>query len=122
MQQISISEYINASAIIAEYEKQNGNIIIDGNLTLNKDNSLVSMDGTDVFLTNTECSLLWLLVEQKNKVISKETINNIIWNGYKKGSNSIEVYINFLRKKIEKNFNKKLIHTVHGVGYFYKNN
>ncbi len=54
----------------------------------------------------------------KEKVLSREKIENHIWNyDYEGGTNVIDVYIRYLRKKIDDDFNTKLIHTVRGSGY-----
>jgi DNA-binding response OmpR family regulator len=62
--------------------------------------------------------MLEYLIRNSGKVLSREKISNHIWNyGYEGGSNVVDVYIRYLRKKIDDNFEKKLIHTVRGAGY-----
>ena len=61
------------------------------------------------------------MIRNKGKVISKEKIEEHVWDyDYEGGSNVIEVYIRFLRKKIDDNFTPKLIHTIRRVGYVLK--
>ncbi len=70
-------------------------------------------------LSLTEFNLLALLAEQQDKPVSKEEIMQKVWKGrYSVGDNTIEVYINFLRNKIDKPFKNKLIHTKPGFGYY----
>ena len=72
-----------------------------------------------VKLSLTEFKLLVLLAEEHGVPVSKEEIHKRIWKGrYSVGDNTIEVYINLLRNKIDKNFAKKLIQTKTGFGYY----
>jgi two-component system copper resistance phosphate regulon response regulator CusR len=72
-------------------------------------------------LTAKEFALLVLLAKSKGKVISKQEILEKVWNlSFDTGTNTIEVYISFLRNKIDKPFDIKLIHTKPGFGYFLK--
>ena len=75
----------------------------------------------EIPLTAKEYSLLTLLVENKGKVISKNEILAKVWDlSFDTGTNTIEVYISFLRNKIDKPFEEKLIQTKSGFGYFIK--
>jgi DNA-binding response OmpR family regulator len=76
--------------------------------------------GEDIIkLSQTEFNLLALLAEGNGLPVSKEEILKKIWKGkYSVGENTIEVYINLLRNKIDKAFSNKLIHTKPGFGYF----
>ena len=70
-------------------------------------------------LSQTEFNLLALLAEGNGSPVSKEEILRKIWKGkYSVGENTIEVYINLLRNKIDKSYADKLIHTKPGFGYF----
>ncbi|OFY67689.1 MAG: DNA-binding response regulator [Bacteroidetes bacterium RIFCSPLOWO2_02_FULL_36_8] len=81
----------------------------------------VTRDNQNINLTAKEFSLLEYLMRNKNKVISRDDIADRIWEvPFDTDSNIIDVYINFLRKKVDKNFNKKLIHTMVGMGYVVK--
>lgn len=77
--------------------------------------------GIAINLTSKEFTLLTLLVRTPERVISKQEILEKVWDlSFDTGTNTIEVYISFLRNKIDKPFNKKLIHTKPGFGYFIK--
>lgn len=72
-------------------------------------------------LTQKEFALLVYLLRNKGRVVSRSEIANNVWNiNFDTGTNIIDVYVNFLRKKIDKYFPEKLIHTQTGVGYILK--
>lgn len=72
----------------------------------------------DIALSSKEFSILEYLVRNKGVVLSREKIEQHIWNfDYAGGSNVVDVYIRYLRKKIDDGFSPKLIHTVRGAGY-----
>ncbi|MEY4384253.1 MAG: hypothetical protein RI995_1795 [Bacteroidota bacterium] len=82
---------------------------------------LVHRNGQLVNLTAKEFQLLEYFLRNQEKVISKSEIAEKIWEVEDEQSfNLIEVYVNYLRKKIDKNFDKKLIHTQFGVGYILR--
>lgn len=86
-------------------------------------NKSVSRAGTVIALTAKEFSLLELLVRSRGRVLSKNEIAEKVWEmefDTSTSANTIEVYISFLRNKIDKNFEPKLIHTKQGFGYFLK--
>jgi DNA-binding response OmpR family regulator len=73
----------------------------------------------EISLTPREFNLLVMLVKAKGKIVTKKALNKEIWGGsLDEHNNTIEVYINFLRKKIDKPFSKQLIKTKIGFGYF----
>ncbi|HEY2581474.1 MAG TPA: response regulator transcription factor [Mucilaginibacter sp.] len=77
--------------------------------------------GNQITLTAKEFTLLELFMRHPNKVLSREYIAEKVWDiGFDTGTNFIDVYVNYLRKKIEKGFKGKLIHTVIGMGYILK--
>ena len=79
----------------------------------------VVRNGEEIKLTPKEFKLLETLAQAKGNVISKESISERLWDYHiETNLNTIEVYINFLRKKIDKNFETKLIHTKIGYGYY----
>lgn len=81
----------------------------------------VARGGKNINLTAKEFALLVLLAKSKGKVISKEEILEKVWNlTFDTGTNTIEVYISFLRSKIDKPYDVKLIHTKPGFGYLLK--
>jgi len=74
--------------------------------------------GRRIDLTNKEYALLEYLVRKKNVVVTRGMILNHVWDlDYDGGSNLVEVYVNYVRRKIDHDFEPKLIRTVHGVGY-----
>lgn len=94
------------------------NILNIADLSLNLSSHTVTRGGTEISLTSKEYQLLEYLLYNKEKVLSREKIENHIWNyDYEGGTNVIDVYIRYLRKKIDDGFPTKLIHTVRGAGY-----
>jgi two-component system copper resistance phosphate regulon response regulator CusR len=81
----------------------------------------VTRGNTEIPLTAKEFALLTLLAQNRGKVISKTEILEKVWDlNFDTGTNTIEVYISFLRNKIDKPFEEKLIQTKPGFGYFIK--
>ena len=81
----------------------------------------VKRDGEEIALTNKEFALLEYLILNKNKVVTRTMISEHVWDiHFDPGSNVIDVIINFLRKKIEKKGEERLIHTIRGAGYILK--
>lgn len=81
----------------------------------------VTRAGQTIELTAREYGLLEYLLTNRGRVVSKSEIAERVWEtDFDTYSNTIEVYINFLRRKIDKNFTPKLIHTVVGMGYVMK--
>jgi two-component system copper resistance phosphate regulon response regulator CusR len=90
-------------------------------LVINYENRQVKRSNQEIILTAKEFSLLNLLCRNKNQVISKKEILESVWNmSFDSGTNTLEVYISFLRNKIDKPFEHKLIHTKAGFGYYIK--
>lgn len=101
-------------------QESNQLISING-LTINLESKVVTRDGQPIELTPKEFLLLEYLIKNKGRVISKGELAEKVWDqNPEKSLNIIEVYINFLRKKIDKDFATKLIHTKTGMGYFLK--
>ncbi|WP_295767400.1 response regulator transcription factor [uncultured Mucilaginibacter sp.] len=72
-------------------------------------------------LTPTEYRLLEYFVKNQKKVLSRIQILENVWDiDFNLGTNVVDVYVNYLRKKLEKNSNHKLIHTIFGMGYMFK--
>jgi two-component system copper resistance phosphate regulon response regulator CusR len=77
--------------------------------------------GKEIFLTAKEFTLLELLIVNKGRVLSRAFIDETVWGiNFNRGTNLVDVYINYLRGKIDKGYSKKLIHTVIGMGYVLK--
>ena len=91
-------------------------------LEMDLNSSLVSRAGQMINLTSKEFQLLEYFLRNQEKVISKAEIAENIWEVEdENSSNLIEVYVNYLRKKVDKGFSSKLIHTQFGRGYILKN-
>jgi len=94
------------------------NVLRIANLEMDLEAKTVMRDGQKIDLTPKEFSLLEYLIKNKGKVVSKADISSSLWEPNNQQSlNVVEVYINFLRKKIDKDFAPKLIHTKTGMGY-----
>ena len=97
------------------------NIFKIGNLTVDCGAYKVFRDNIPIKLSTREFTILEYMIRNKDKVLSREKIEQHIWNyDYEGGTNVVDVYIRYLRRKIDDNFNPKLIHTVRGVGYKLK--
>lgn len=90
-------------------------------LVLDRASRRVTRGGRDIALSAKEYSLLEYLMLNKGRVLSRDRIENSVWNfDYDGGTNAVDVYISFLRRKIDGGSDKKLIHTVRGSGYVIK--
>ncbi len=90
-------------------------------LELDLDRKVVRRGGKTIDLTAKEFGLLEYLLRNKNRVISRAEISEKVWDAsFDTSTNVIDVYINFLRKKIDKEFPSKIIHTMVGMGYIIK--
>ncbi len=99
----------------------NSNILSYSNLEMNLDAHLVTREGNKIDLTAREFALLEYLLRNQGKVISKADIAEKVWDSrFEMGTNVIEVFMTMLRKKVDKNYDTKLIHTQYGVGYVLK--
>jgi DNA-binding response OmpR family regulator len=92
-----------------------------GELHVNRSSKIVKLKGEQVSLTATEFRLLEFLVRNTNKVVSRIEILEHVWGiNFNMGTNVVDVYINYLRKKIDTDPANKLIQTVIGMGYMFK--
>ena len=90
-------------------------------LTLDLVRHKVKRNGEDIDLTGKEYSLLEYFMRNPGKVLTRTMIAEHVWDyNFDTFTNVIDVYVNHLRKKIDKNFSKKLVHTLRGVGYVMK--
>jgi len=102
-------------------ERKDQSIIKIADLIINKTNKTVSRQGVMIELTAKEYTLLELLASNPGEVFSRADISDKIWNlNFDTGTNYVDVYINYLRKKIDRDFDNKLIHTRVGMGYYLK--
>jgi len=92
-----------------------------GGVELKPETKEVTRDGIQIFLTPKEFDLLNYFLLNPEKAISKQELMSKIWDiDFHSGTNVLEVYINFLRSKLDKDFDEKLIHTLSRVGYIFK--
>lgn len=111
---------INALFRRATYLLQpDGEVIVIGDLALNSSEMSVKRSGKLVDLTPKEFKLLEVLMKSKGKIVNRKAIVESVWGiNFETGTNAVEVYINFLRNKIDKGFDVKLIHNRSGYGYY----
>lgn len=94
------------------------NVYTLADLTVDTAAKCVTRSGRQIKLSAREFSLLEYLIRNAGKVLSREQIENNLYNfDYEGGTNVVDVYIRYLRKKLDDGFEKKLIHTVRGSGY-----
>lgn len=94
------------------------NIFQTGDLIMDIAARRVWRDGQEIVLSAKEFEILEYMMRNKGIVLSREKIENHVWNfDYSGGTNVVDVYIRYLRKKIDAPYEKKLIHTIRGVGY-----
>jgi two-component system copper resistance phosphate regulon response regulator CusR len=90
-------------------------------LELNVQTRAVSRGGLEIQLTAREYALLEFLLRNKGRVLSRQEIVREVWGlDFDTGTNMVEVYVNYLRRKIDRDFPVKLIHTQFGLGYVMK--
>jgi DNA-binding response OmpR family regulator len=96
-------------------------VLTVGDLILDIDAKTVHRAGVEITLTPKEYKLLTILAQASGRVLSKQQIADSLWDYHvETNENTIEVYINFLRNKIDRPFSSKLIHTKIGFGYYLK--
>lgn len=101
--------------------RQESHKLAVGSLILDRDSREVEVNGQSVELTKREFDLLQYLLENKGIVMSRDTLLEHVWGfDYYGDTNSVDVYVRYLRSKIEEPFGIKVISTVRGVGYVIK--
>jgi two-component system, OmpR family, copper resistance phosphate regulon response regulator CusR len=115
---------VRIRALLRRSQQENlpvGNLLQLADLEMNLDTKQVTRSGIVIPLTAKEFLLLEYLLRNKRRVVSRADIGEQVWNiDFDTNTNTIDVYINYLRKKIDKNFEPKLIHTQVGFGYIMK--
>lgn len=102
------------------HQKKNETIVA-GDITIHPAHKKVLRQGKEVALTPREYQILLKLCENKGEVISKSDLIKEIWgSSFDTNTNTVEVYINFLRNKLDKPFDKKSIKTKVGYGYYFE--
>jgi len=99
-------------------KEEDDNLLKVANLTIDKSRHIVKRNGEQIELTKKEYDLLIYLMENRDIVLSREKLLNNVWGyNYTGETNIVDVYIRYLRSKIDDPFPDRLIHTVRGVGY-----
>ncbi len=94
------------------------NILILEDLKMNVDEHWVTRGEKNILLTSKEYSLLEYLMRNQGRILTRTQISDHVWNNeFEYDSNIVDVYIRYLRGKIDKDFDVKLIHTIRGFGY-----
>lgn len=92
-----------------------------GGVYINIDEQSASRDSVQLQLSPLEYKLLVYFMRNREKALSRTLIAQSVWNiDFDTSTNTVDVYINFLRKKLDKGFEKPLIHTIKGTGYMFK--
>lgn len=118
----AIEELLARIEVVFRREKKKESMVVNfKDLVINKESRTVTKAGEDILLTNKEYELLMLLISNKDKVVSRDEILNEIWGyDYEPETNVTDVYIRYLRTKLDPNDKEKYIKTVRSVGYIIK--
>ncbi|HYK77051.1 MAG TPA: response regulator transcription factor [Daejeonella sp.] len=108
-------------ALLRRRTRDEDYVLTFGDLKLDCLSNIAERAGKKIMLTAKEYALLELFLRNNNKVLSRQFITEKVWGiGFDTGTNVVDVYVNYLRNKIEKGFKNKLIHTVIGKGYMLR--
>ena len=118
----AFSELLARIRVLLRRGKAESKTILEiADLTLNLVSHKVSRGNEEIELTGKEYSLLEYFMRNQEKVLTRTMIAEHVWDyNFDTFTNVIDVYVNHLRKKIDKNFSNKLLHTLRGVGYVMK--
>jgi len=117
----SFSELLARIRALTRRSKVVPSVIQVYDLVINPISRTVTRGGKKIYLSPKEYELLYYRAMNQGKVLTRMEIGENVWGiNFDTGTNYIDVYINYLRRKIDKDFDKKLIHTVRGVGYVLK--
>ena len=106
-----------------KYTVNRSNVYTIAYLSLYSNTRTVTRAGKNIELTAKEFSLLEYMMRNQGVVLSREMIEHNLWNyDYEGGTNVVDVYVGYLRKKMDTGFSRKLIHTVWGTGWVLKEN
>ena len=115
---------VRIRALLKRHNKKrygSGNALKYADLEMNLHTKIVKRAGIEINLTPKEFNLLEYMLQNPERVLSRLEIAEKVWDThFDTGTNFIDVYINYLRKKVEKDFDKKLIHTKSGMGFILK--
>jgi DNA-binding response OmpR family regulator len=114
---------VRIRALLNRYKRttNSGSILKYADLEMNLDTKIVNRGGKEINLTPKEFNFLKYMLQNPERVLSRVEIAEKVWDThFDTGTNFIDVYINYLRNKIEKDFDTKLIHTKPGMGFILK--
>lgn len=112
---------VNALHRRAHLDTEKIDVITIGDLEINGRGKTVKRDGESIVLTAKEFKLLYYLAKNTGRIVSRDQILDNVWDiNFDMNTNVVDVYITYLRKKIDKPFETKLIHTMKGLGYVIK--
>lgn len=112
---------VNALHRRAHIDTDKVDTIAIGDLEINGRAKTVKRDGVSIILTAKEFKLLYYLAKNSGRIVSRDQILDNVWDiNFDMNTNVVDVYITYLRKKIDKPFDIKLIHTMKGLGYVIK--
>lgn len=116
-----IRSLLRRSDMQEQNNQPEGNLYSFDDVELNDYTKRVTRNGTIISLTSTEYRLLLLFLRNRNRVLSRADILEEVWGiDFNMGTNVVDVYVNYLRKKLDAAGGGKLIHTVIGMGYVLK--
>ncbi|HDS15901.1 MAG TPA: response regulator [Proteobacteria bacterium] len=108
-------------AVLRRRSGTTGNVLNFADLTLDLISHKVIRGGNEIELTAKEYALMEYLMRNPNRVLTRTMITQHVWDyNFDSFTNVIDVYVNYLRNKVDRGFPQKLIHTVRGVGYILK--
>jgi heavy metal response regulator len=108
-------------ALLRRDKKEKESVLRIADLSLSIVTHKVMRQGKEIELTSKEYALLEYFMRNPEKVLTRTMISEHVWDyHFDSNTNVIDVYVNYLRKKIDKDFDPKLIHTIRGIGYMMK--
>ena len=107
--------------VFRRQDNLNNYIIKFKDITINKSSRVVKRNGNEINLTNKEYELLMILIDNKGKVVTREELLEKVWGyGYEPETNVTDVYIRYLRAKLNSENKEEYIQTVRSVGYIMR--
>ncbi len=108
-------------ALARRNSTEKSDVLTAGDLSVELSTKRVTRGGKEILLSAKEFGLLETLMRHKGQVLSRAQLENQVWDfGFEGSSNIVDVYIRYLRRKVDDPFEKKLIHTIRGAGYVLK--
>jgi len=108
-------------SLTRRHQKSQQEILQFADVVMNLTDRTVKRGNKNIDLTAKEFALLEYFLRNPGKVIARSELARNVWNiDFDTGTNMVEVYVNYLRKKVDRNFSKKIIHTQFGMGYILK--